>query len=320
MTQPTQMNAAVLGAAGSPFRITQVARPTPKAGEVLLRIKASGVNPLDLKIRAGAAAHAQQPLPAILGIDMAGTIEAIGADVRGFATGDDVFGMTGGVGGVQGSLAEFAAVDARLIAHKPVKLSHREAAALPLIFITAWEGLVDRAHVKAGQKVLIQGGGGVGHIVVQQARAFGATAFAVDSAAKHDFLTGHDRSAVLPHVATILNGYKEPPAGFKLADAQFTVAMWFRASTDADTVNYGAHSDVERLPVVEGVVPEVSSRPRVSSSIRSGAPVAVAATTARSASATASRSSRRRACLTALNMWPVAWRTATKSGCSRSNS
>ena len=132
----------------------------------------------------------------ILGIDMAGTIEAIGPDVRGFAIGDDVFGMTGGVGGVQGSLAEFAAVDARLIAHKPGKLSHREAAALPLIFITAWEGLVDRAQVKAGQKVLIQGGGGVGHIVVQLARAFGATTFAVDSAAKHEFLTGLGATAI----------------------------------------------------------------------------------------------------------------------------
>ena len=190
MVQPTQMNAAVLDAAGSPFRIAQVARPTPKTGEVLVRVRASAVNPLDLKIRAGRAAHAQQPLPSILGIDMAGTIEAIGPDVRGFTIGDDVFGMTGGVGGVQGSLAEFAAVDARLIAQKPKALGHREAAALPLIFITAWEGLVDRAQVKAGQMVLVQGAGGVGHIVVQLARAFGATAFAVDSAAKHEFLTG----------------------------------------------------------------------------------------------------------------------------------
>jgi NADPH:quinone reductase-like Zn-dependent oxidoreductase len=196
MAQPTEMNAVVLDAAGSPFRIAQVARPTPKPGEVLVRVKASGVNPLDLKIRAGRAAHAQQPLPSILGIDMAGTIEAIGAGVRAFGIGDEVFGMTGGVGGVQGSLAEFAAVDARLIARKPGKLSHREAAALPLVFITAWEGLVDRAQVKAGQRVLVQGAGGVGHIVVQLARAFGATAFAVDSAAKHEFLTALGATAI----------------------------------------------------------------------------------------------------------------------------
>jgi NADPH2:quinone reductase len=90
--------------------------------------------------------------------------------------------MTGGVGGLQGSLAEFVAADARLLAPKPKNLDMREAAALPLIFITAWEGLVDRAHVCAGQKVLVHGGaGGVGHIAVQIARAFDAEVFATGS-------------------------------------------------------------------------------------------------------------------------------------------
>jgi NADPH:quinone reductase-like Zn-dependent oxidoreductase len=90
--------------------------------------------------------------------------------------------MTGGVGGLQGSLAEFVAADARLLAPKPMNLGMRETAALPLIFITAWEGLVDRAHVRRGQKVLVQGGaGGVGHIVVQLAQAFDAEVFATGS-------------------------------------------------------------------------------------------------------------------------------------------
>lgn len=188
MVQEILMTAAVIDAANSPFRIAQAERPTPQAGQVLVRIKASGVNPLDIKIRAGSAAHARQPLPAILGIDLAGVVEATGPGVTLFNPGDGVFGMTGGVGGLQGSLAEFAAVDARLLAHKPAGIGMREAAALPLAFITAWEGLVDRAAVQAGQKVLIQGAGGVGHIVAQLARAFGVEAFAVDSAAKHDFL------------------------------------------------------------------------------------------------------------------------------------
>jgi NADPH2:quinone reductase len=183
------MKAAVLDAANSPFRIAQMARPTAQAGQVLVRIEASGVNPLDTKIRAGAAPHAQQPLPTILGIDLAGVVEATGSGVTEFRPGDEVFGMTGGVGGLQGSLAEFAAVDVRLLARKPAGISMREAAALPLAFITAWEGLVDRAAVQAGQKVLIQGAGGVGHIVTQLARAFGAEAFAVDSAAKREYLT-----------------------------------------------------------------------------------------------------------------------------------
>jgi NADPH:quinone reductase len=97
--------------------------------------------------------------------------------------GDEVYGMTGGVGGIQGSLAEYATVDPALLARKPSNMTMREAAALPLIFITAWEGLVDRAKVQAGQKVLVHGGaGGVGHIAVQLARARGAEVFATGSA------------------------------------------------------------------------------------------------------------------------------------------
>jgi NADPH:quinone reductase-like Zn-dependent oxidoreductase len=177
------MQAAILDGAKGPFRVASMARPTPAAGEVLVRIKASGVNPLDTKIRAGAAAHARHPFPAILGIDLAGTVEAVGPDVTTFRAGDEVYGMTGGVGGVQGSLAEFAAVDARLLARKPGNLGMSEAAALPLVFITAWEGLVDRARVQAGQNVLIHGGaGGVGHVAVQLARAKGAKVFATGSA------------------------------------------------------------------------------------------------------------------------------------------
>lgn len=108
-----------------------------------------------------------------------------------FSRGDEVYGMTGGVGGNQGSLAEYAAVDQRLLAIKPSNFSMREAAALPLIFITAWEGLVDRVNVQAGQSVLVIGaGGGVGHIAVQIAVALGADVSAVDSGSKADYLRG----------------------------------------------------------------------------------------------------------------------------------
>lgn len=179
----TSMQAAVLETYGAPFRITTVARPVPLPGQILVRIAASAVNPLDLKIHAGEAAHARHPLPAVLGIDMAGTVEATGPGVTSFRRGDEVYGMTGGVGGVQGSLAGYAAVDASLLAAKPATLSMREAAALPLAFITAWEGLVDRAAIAPGQAVLIQGGaGGVGHIAIQIAQAIGARVFATGSA------------------------------------------------------------------------------------------------------------------------------------------
>lgn len=181
------MQAAVLTAFSEPIRISEVARPIPGTGQVLVRVKSSGVNPLDVKIHAGNAAHAQVQLPAILGIDIAGVVEAVGPDETRFAIGDEVFGMTGGVGNVQGSLAEFAAVDADLLAKKPRNFSLHQAAALPLIFITAWEGLVDRAKVRSGQKVLVHGGaGGVGHVAVQIAKAFGAQVFATGSAAQKE--------------------------------------------------------------------------------------------------------------------------------------
>jgi NADPH2:quinone reductase len=189
MSVQATMQAAVLDLAQ--FREAAVPRPRPGPGQVLVRIKASAVNPLDLKIRVGQAAHARQPLPAILGIDLAGIVEETGEGVTAFRRGNEVFGMTGGVGGLQGSLAEYAAVDAELLAPKPATLTMRETAALPLIFITAWEGLVDRAAVHAGQKVLVHGGaGGVGHIAIQIARAYGAEVFATGSAESRAFIEG----------------------------------------------------------------------------------------------------------------------------------
>ena len=114
MTTAKTMQAAVLDSHGAAFRVAPVPQPDPQPGQVLVRIEASAVNPLDIKIRAGQAAHARQPLPAILGIDLAGVVEAVGSGVTSFRHGDEVYGMTSGVGGLQGSLAEYAAVDAEL--------------------------------------------------------------------------------------------------------------------------------------------------------------------------------------------------------------
>ena len=176
------MKAMILTAHNAPLALSDIARPTAGPGQVLVRIHASGLNPLDGKIAAGKAGHAQMPLNTVLGIDMAGVVEAVGPGVNAFQPGDEVFGMTGGVGGNQGSLAQYQAVDAALLARKPQNATLREAAALPLIFITAWEGLVDRAQVSFGKKVLVHGGaGGVGHIAVQIARAFGAEVWATGS-------------------------------------------------------------------------------------------------------------------------------------------
>jgi NADPH:quinone reductase-like Zn-dependent oxidoreductase len=185
------MKALVLEKTGELLRTRELPRPSPGPGRVLVRVAAGSVNPLDVKIRDGKAAHAQVETPAILGIDLAGVVTEVGPGVTRFAPGDEVYGMAGGVGGVPGSLAEYAAADADLLARKPASLSMVQAAALPLSVITAWEGLVDRAGVHAGQRVLIHGGaGGVGHVAVQLAVARGATVFATGRGRSLEVIAG----------------------------------------------------------------------------------------------------------------------------------
>lgn len=207
MTTAHSMRALVVRTSGGMFEAVQLPRPWPGQGEVLVRIHASGVNPLDTKIRAGEAAHARHPFPAILGMDLAGVVESVGAGVAAFRLGDEVYGLTGGVAGLQGSLAEYAAVDADLLALKPAGLSMREAAALPLSVITAWEGLVDRAQARAGQKVLVHGGaGGVGHVAVQLAVALGADVYATVQPAQAEIVRGFGATPI-DYTATTVEQY-----------------------------------------------------------------------------------------------------------------
>ena len=185
-----KMRALILNRYNGPLELSEASRPKPSAGEVLVRIAASGLNPLDTKIRSGNAEHAKHPVPLVLGIDLAGVVEEVGPGVTAFHVSDEVYGMTGGVGGIQGSLAQYAAVDADLLALKPSNLSMREAAALPLAFITSYSGIVDRAHLTAGQTVLVQGGaGGVGHVSVQLARALGGMVWATASERDREYVS-----------------------------------------------------------------------------------------------------------------------------------
>lgn len=188
----------------SDFVTTETAKPTPKKGEVLVKIHASGVNPIDNKIRLGLSPYASPVLPAILGTDLAGVIEEIGEGVTDFKVGDEVYGLAGGVLGVQGTLAEYTAVDANLLAIKPKNLTMREAAAIPLVLLTAWEGLIDRAKVQKGDKVLVHAGaGGVGHIVVQLAKNLGADVYATVSSQKADIVKGFGATPIDYKTATV---------------------------------------------------------------------------------------------------------------------
>ena len=181
------------------FVATERDVPTAGAGEVLVKVAATSVNTVDTMIRQ--LGKDQLPLspdlPAILGMDFAGTIEALGEGVTGFEVGDEVYGCAGGLMALQGALAEYMPADARLIAHKPRSLSMKQAAALPLVGITAYEGLT-RAGIAAGQKVLVQGGaGGVGHVAVQLAKHFGANIYATGAGgAQTPIIEGYGATAI----------------------------------------------------------------------------------------------------------------------------
>jgi NADPH:quinone reductase len=157
------------------LQIQQVPQPTLQhSTELLVRLKAASVNPIDTKLRQRGTFFPEQ-MPAILGCDGAGTVEAIGTDVQNFQVGDRVYFCQGGLGAI-GNYAEFTVVDEKFAAPMPRSLTFAEAAAVPLVLITAWEALYDRARLEAGRSVLIHAGaGGVGHVAIQLAKLSGAT-------------------------------------------------------------------------------------------------------------------------------------------------
>ena len=177
------MKAMIIRESGEPSVFESADIPVPQIGpgQVLVRVGATSVNPVDWKIRKLGPAYGPD-MPAVLHGDVAGMVEAVGSDVNAFAVGEEVYGCAGGVKGMGGALAEFMACDADFLAPKPTNLSMAEAAALPLVCLTAWEGLVDGANVGHGQTVLVHGGaGGVGHVATQIAIAQGAKVYATVS-------------------------------------------------------------------------------------------------------------------------------------------
>ncbi|MGW4430728.1 NADP-dependent oxidoreductase [Streptomyces tendae] len=161
-------------------------RPEPRPNEVLVRVRAAGVNPTDWKHRANGGFLGEPPF--VLGWDVSGVVESVGIGVAAFRPGDEVFGMLSYPFG-HGSHAEYVAAPARAFTHKPSGIDHVQAGALPLVSLTAWQALVERADVQPGQRVLIHAAaGGVGHVAVQIAKARGARVICTASAGKHEFL------------------------------------------------------------------------------------------------------------------------------------
>ncbi|WP_224369071.1 zinc-dependent alcohol dehydrogenase family protein [Hyalangium versicolor] len=174
------MRAIVLPRFGGPelFEVRDVPTPTPGPGQVLVRIMASGTNPVDAKLRQDGSWAGLQP-PVIIGYDASGVIEQVGSGVTDFKAGDEVFYTPELFQNPHGTYAELSVVNASIIARKPPSLSHEEAAAVPLAGGTAWDAIVRRLQVRVGETVLIHGGaGGVGSFAVQIAKAAGARVLA----------------------------------------------------------------------------------------------------------------------------------------------
>lgn len=174
------MKAQVITQFGDPsvFRSTDIPTPSLQPGHVLIKVHATSVNQIDSKIRSGAVVNIAPDFPAVLHGDVAGVIEEVAPDVTQFQVGDEVYGCAGGLRGLGGALAEYMLADSRLIAKKPRSLSMIEAAALPLVAITAWEAIFLKANLTKEKTILIHGGvGGVGHVAVQLAKSVGAKVY-----------------------------------------------------------------------------------------------------------------------------------------------
>jgi NADPH:quinone reductase-like Zn-dependent oxidoreductase len=185
------MRAIIQDTFGGPevLRLADVPEPAPLPTEVIVRVKAIGINPVETYIRAGRFPFAGQP-PVILGWDISGIVEAVVPGVNRFAPGDEVFGMPLFPRAAK-AYAELVAAPSRQLARKPAALGHNEAAAVSLAGLTAWQCLIDVAGVKAGDRVLIQAAaGGVGHLAVQIAKARGAYVIGTASAGKYEFVRG----------------------------------------------------------------------------------------------------------------------------------
>ena len=212
------MNAYVINRFGGPevFEKVSIPRPEPKAGEVLIRVKATSVNPVDYKIRSGVLGVLGPKFPAVLHGDVAGVVEAVGSAVTAFKKGDEVYGCIGGVGARYGALAEYTIAESAMLAKKPSRLTMKEAASLPLVSITAFEALIDRAGVGSGHHVLVYGGtGGVGHVALQIAKAFGARVATTVSSEKKaeiakslgaDDVANYKAESVANYVARLTDG------------------------------------------------------------------------------------------------------------------
>ncbi|MFP3986075.1 NADP-dependent oxidoreductase [Streptomyces sp. E11-3] len=202
MTNNATMRAISQDTHGTPdvLKEVELPQPTPGPSQILVAVKAAGLNPTDWKHRSRRLFLDRLPL--VLGWDVSGVVEAVGYGVTLFKPGDEVFGMLPYPYGV-GSHAEYVTAPARAFAHKPAGIDHVQAGALPLAALTAYQALVDTAEVTPGQRVLVHAAaGGVGHLAVQIAKSRGAYVIGTASAPKHDFVRSLGADEVIDYRTT----------------------------------------------------------------------------------------------------------------------
>lgn len=202
MSTVNTMRAISQNVLGGPevLKEVEIERPAPRPNEVLVRVRAAGVNPTDWKHRENGGFLGEPPF--VLGWDLSGVVEAVGIGVAAFRPGDEVFGMLPYPFG-HGSHAEYVIAPVRALTHKPSVIDHTEAGALPLVSLTAWQALTEHSDVRPGQRVLIHAAaGGVGHVAVQIAKARGAYVIGTASAGKHEFLRGLGADEVIDYRET----------------------------------------------------------------------------------------------------------------------
>ncbi|MEW4570859.1 NADPH:quinone reductase [Tautonia sp. JC769] len=224
------MRAAYIESLGDASAITvgEVPTPTPGPGEVLVKVGAASINPIDLYLRSG---RVKMPMsfPYVVGTDVAGTVEAVGRGATRYRPGDRVWGSNQGILGRQGSVADYVCTDERWLYATPPRLSDAEAASMALVGITAHLGLFERAHLKPHETVYVAGGGGgVGSMVIQMAKATGARVATT---------AGHERSLELCRSlgADLVLNYKTDDVPARLREwAEDGIDVWFETQREPD--------------------------------------------------------------------------------------
>ncbi len=280
------MKAVRIDSFGGPetLQVRDMEVPQPQDDEVLIRVKAASVNPVDYKMRSGHYPPVgMEQLPRVLGRDISGTIVGCGLAVIGIKYGDEVYAMLDG--GQGGGYAEYVAVRATLCAPKPRRLDHTQAAAVPLAAITAWQGLFEHGHLNPGQRVLIHGGaGGVGHFAVQLARLRGANvsttasaedvelmrSLGADQIVDHEFERFEDLVHDVDLVFDLVAGDVQERSWAVLKDGGTMVSTVARPSKlkasqhEARALSFVAHPDADELDVIGQLIDAGAIRPHVS--------------------------------------------------------